>query len=106
VLACPGHAGKVYELTGPEALTIRAMVAVLGKALGRRIRYVAVPPFLAALWMRRSGLPRTLVAGLMETLGALRRSEYAYVTEAVEQVTGARPRSFDAWCVENVEAFR
>jgi uncharacterized protein YbjT (DUF2867 family) len=106
VLTSPGHQGKVYELTGPEALTIGEMVHVLEKALGTSIRYVNVPPFLAAIWMRRFGLPKYVVDGLIETLGALRRSEYADVTDAVERVTGCQPRGFEAWCRENMTAFQ
>ncbi|OGO33737.1 MAG: hypothetical protein A2W35_12280 [Chloroflexi bacterium RBG_16_57_11] len=105
VLTSPGHTGRIYELTGLEALTIGEMVSILGKVLGKRIRYVNVPAFLAAIWMRRFGLPAYLVDGLMETLGALRRSEYAYVTDAVLSVTGCPPGSFDAWCRDNIAAF-
>jgi uncharacterized protein YbjT (DUF2867 family) len=105
-LTRPGHEGQTYELTGPEALTIGDMAQILGKVLGKRIRYVSVPVFLAAIWLRRFGLPRDLVKGLVETLGALRRNEYAYVTDAVERVGGRQPRSFEMWCRENVGAFR
>jgi hypothetical protein len=93
-------------VTGPEALTIGEMVQVLAKALGKPLRYVNVPAFLAAIWLRRFGMSRELVKGLMQTLGALRRNEYAYVTDAVERVGGVRPRTFEAWCRENVDAFR
>ncbi|MCI0397286.1 MAG: SDR family oxidoreductase [Chloroflexi bacterium] len=106
VLTFPGYEGQIYELTGPEALTIGEMVHILETVLGRRIRYVNVPAFLAAIWLRRFGLPRFLVKGLMETLGALRRNEYAYVTDAVERVGRHRPRSFEAWCRDHIAAFQ
>jgi uncharacterized protein YbjT (DUF2867 family) len=106
VLTSPGHQGQIYELTGPEALTIGEMVQTLEKVLGAHIRYVNVPSFLAAMWMRRFGLPKYVVDGLIETLGALRRNEYGYVTDTVERVTGCRPRRFEAWCRENVAAFQ
>jgi uncharacterized protein YbjT (DUF2867 family) len=106
VLAQPGHEGQIYEVTGPEALTIREMVLILAKALSRPLRYVNVPAFLAAIWLRRFGLSRELVKALMETLGALRRNEYAYVTDVVEQVGKVEPRTFEAWCCEHVNDFR
>jgi uncharacterized protein YbjT (DUF2867 family) len=37
------HAGRSYELTGPEALSRRDLVTILGRALGRDLRYVEVP---------------------------------------------------------------
>jgi uncharacterized protein YbjT (DUF2867 family) len=106
VLTRPGHEGQTYELTGPELLTIADMVQILGKVLGKRIRYVNVPVFLAAISLRRFGLPRRVVKGLVETLGALRRSEYAYVTDAVERVGGHRPRTFEGWCRDHIAAFQ
>jgi len=99
------HKGQIYELTGPEALTIGEMVHMLEKVLGKHIRYVNVPAFLAAIWLRRFGMSRELVKALTETLGALRKNEYAYVTDAVERVGRCQPRSFEMWCRENVGAF-
>jgi uncharacterized protein YbjT (DUF2867 family) len=106
VLTQPGHAGQIYPLTGPEALTIAEMVQIIGRLLGKRLRYVSVPSFAAAMWMRRSGLPPYVVKALVETLGALRRSEYAYVTDAVERVSGCKPRSFEMWCRDHITAFQ
>lgn len=106
VLTRPGHEGQIYEVTGPDALTIGGMVQILAKGLGEPLRYVNVPAFLAAIWLRRFGMSRELVKGLMETLGALRRNEYAYVTDTVEKVGGVKPRTFEAWCREHVNDFR
>jgi uncharacterized protein YbjT (DUF2867 family) len=106
VLTSPGHEEQIYELTGPGALTIGEMVHILETVLGKRIRYVNVPAFLAAIWMRRFGLPGYVVNGLIETLGALRRNEYAYVTDAVERVAGHKPRTFEAWCQDHIVAFQ
>ena len=102
----PAHNGQIYELTGPESLTIGDMVRTLGTVLGRRLRYVNVPAPLAALWLRRMGLPGYVVTGLVETLGALRRSEYAYGTDAVAQVGGVKPQCYAAWCAANRAAFQ
>ena len=106
ILTHPGHEGQIYEVTGPESLTIGEMVQVLAKALGKPLQYVNVPAFLAAIWLRRFGMSRELVKGLMETLGALRRNEYAYVTDIVERVGGVKPHTFEAWCRENINSFR
>jgi uncharacterized protein YbjT (DUF2867 family) len=106
VLTQPGHEGSTYAVTGPESLTIADLVEIIGKVLGRRIRYIAIPPALAGIWLRRNGLPRELVKALVQTLDALRKNEYAVVTEDVERVTGHKPRGFEAWCRENVAAFQ
>jgi uncharacterized protein YbjT (DUF2867 family) len=106
VLTQPVHAGQTYPLTGPESLTIGEMVQTIGQVLGKRLRYVSMPSFAAAIWMRRSGLPKYVVKALVETMGALRRSEYAYIKDDVERVSGCKPRSFEAWCREHITAFQ
>lgn len=106
VLTNPGHEGKVYELTGPKALAIREMVEILANVLGRPLRYTNVPVFAAAITMLRFGLPFYVVKGLMQTLGALRRSEYAYITDAVEKVGNCKPRTFQEWCRDHIAAFQ
>ena len=106
VLTRQGHVGQVYELTGQEILSIEDMVQTIARVLGKPIQYVSIPVFIAALWMRRSGLPRYVVKGLVETLGALRRSEYAYVTDVVKKVGERKPLSFERWCCDHINAFQ
>lgn len=106
VLTQPGHEGSIYAVTGPESLTVAEMVGIIGKVLGRRIRYISIPPAFAAIWLRRNGLSKELVKALVQTFEALRRNEYATVTEDVERVTGHKPRGYEAWCRENVAAFQ
>ena len=40
----PGHDGKAYVLTGPEALSHAEVVAILSEATGRRFVYENIPP--------------------------------------------------------------
>ncbi len=37
----PGHEGKAYDVTGPEALTFARQAEVLGNVLGREVTYIA-----------------------------------------------------------------
>jgi len=43
VLLSDSHAGRSYELTGPEALSRRQKVELIGQALGRELHYVELP---------------------------------------------------------------
>src|SRR6185295_7915076 len=38
----PGHAGELYELTGPRLLTFADAVAAIGRASGRDLTFVSV----------------------------------------------------------------
>ncbi len=106
VLTHSGHEGKTYVVTEPDALSIAEMVDIIGKVLDKRISYISVFPWLAGMWLRRSGLNRRLADALIQTLQALRKNQYAYVANDVELVTGQKPRGFEAWCRENIVAFQ
>ena len=43
-LTDPGHEGKAYTLSGPEALTNPEMATELSKVLGRAIRHTSLSP--------------------------------------------------------------
>jgi uncharacterized protein YbjT (DUF2867 family) len=105
-LTQPGHYGQAYELTGSELFTIGQIVQVISQVLGKPIQYVDIPPIAAKLFMLKSGMDKALVNALMEMLASLRRNEGAIVTDTVQQVTGYSPRTFEAWCRENIKAFQ
>lgn len=99
------HARKIYEVTGPEALTVGQMIEVLSRVLGKGIRYVRIPRFFATLWMRRMGMSPRLLKAITETFGAWDRNEYADVSDAVLKVTGHAPGSYENWVRTNVRLF-
>jgi len=105
-LTQPGHHGQAYELTGAELLSMGEMVQIIGRVLGRPLKYTSIPAIAAKMWMLQSGLDKVLVNALMEILASLRRNEGAIVTDTVRQVLGRQPRTFEAWCTENAQAFR
>jgi uncharacterized protein YbjT (DUF2867 family) len=101
-----GHIGRAYELTGSTLLNMGEMVQIIGTVLGKRLKYVSIPPLAAKLWMLNSGMDKTLVNALMEMLAALRKNKGAIVTDTVERVTGRPARPFEVWCREHIDAFR
>jgi uncharacterized protein YbjT (DUF2867 family) len=105
-LTQPGHSGKVYELTGPELLTIEDMARIIGRVLGKPIKYVDVPLFLARVQMLLSGMDWELVGALMEVANELRSDRGAQQTDVVEQVTGRKARTFEVWCRQHAKAFQ
>lgn len=106
VLTEEGHEGKVYEITGPHAHSIKEMIQIISKYFGKPIRYTSIPPFLAAFWLRSQGMSGELVKGLMQTLAALRKNEYAYVTDVVEKVGGITPTTYEEWVRKHIELFQ
>jgi uncharacterized protein YbjT (DUF2867 family) len=100
-----GHERRAYELTGPELLSVAEMVQVLARILERPIAYVDVPEPATAEWLGQFGFAPYLVDALTETLGNLRSNRFAYVSDAVERLTGRQPRRFEDWCGANQASF-
>jgi hypothetical protein len=64
-----------------------------------------VPEPATAEWLGQFGFAPYLVDALTETLGNLRSSRFAYVSDAVERLTGRQPRRFEDWCRANQASF-
>lgn len=106
VLTTPGHAGKAYDLSGPEALTAAQQVAALGSVLGRTLKYVNVPDEAARESMLKMGMPPRYVdamIGLIQTLRGIGRIE---PSRDVKAILGREPRTFRQWAEANAAAFR
>lgn len=88
VLTTPGHAHKVYEITGPTAPDSHEVAAMLAKLSGRAIRVVDVPLEVFAGHLRSAGLPEFVVTGVTSFYAALGAGEYAAVSKDVERLAG------------------
>ena len=65
-LTKPGHAGAIYELTGPEALSQTEVAQVLGQQLGRPVRLEVVPLEVWENKARASGMDDYAVETLIK----------------------------------------
>jgi (4-alkanoyl-5-oxo-2,5-dihydrofuran-3-yl)methyl phosphate reductase len=105
-LTSPGHEGKAYPLTGPEALSVGQQVQIISEAIGKPIRYVPVTDEAAKDGMVKSGMPAFYADALLQLAGAVRAGGAAQVLPTVEQVTGRKGLTFTEWVRENVAVFR
>lgn len=99
-----GHTGRRYELSGPQSLTHREQVEILGRAIGRDIAFVELSPEQARERMLRT-VPEPVVDALLG-LWAAAVGVPATVLPTVEQVTGHQARSFAQWAAEHADRFR
>lgn len=107
VLTTPGHEGKAYELSGPEALTTAQQVEAVGRTIGKDLKYVNVPDDAARQSMLGMGMSPAYVdamIGLIQMLRGMGRIE-PYPGD-VETLTGHKPRSFGEWAEANASAFK
>jgi NAD(P)H dehydrogenase (quinone) len=88
VLAGDGHAGKTYELTGPEAVDAFQVGAALAKALGRPINVVDAAPADFAKIFASFGMPPFLIDALLGIYAAAAAGEMAAVSQDAARLTG------------------
>jgi uncharacterized protein YbjT (DUF2867 family) len=106
VLTTSGHEGKTYPLTGPEALTMAEVAEKLSVAIGKPVRYVAVPPEEARQARLAAGMPPYLAEGLDELFAERRNGKESRVWSTIEDVFGWAPTRFDEFATKNAAIFR
>lgn len=99
-----GHAGRAYNLTGPDSLTPRERIAILSRAIGRDIVFVPITHQQAVDRLTATGVSR---ADAEYVVGWYAASSDASTTvvDTVEQVAGRPARTFAQWVAEHAERF-
>lgn len=105
-LTSPGHEGKSYPLSGPEALSAAEQVAKISAALGKPLKFVDIPEATAREEMAKAGMPEMFVRAMSEVWSMIKGGHGTETTSMVEALLGRKARTFDAWVADNVEAFR
>jgi uncharacterized protein YbjT (DUF2867 family) len=99
-----GHAGRRYDLTGPELVTQADQVAQIGEAIGRDVRWAEVAPETARAQLIEAWGDPAFVDGAL-TYWASLLDHPEPVTGAVEQVTGRPARTFRQWARDHAADF-
>jgi uncharacterized protein YbjT (DUF2867 family) len=96
VLLDPGaHEARSYELTGPEALTLREVAATISAVTGRAVTYQ--PETVEEAYASRGtyGAPKWQVDAWVSTYLAVAAGELAAVTSDIEHLTGHPAKPFE-----------
>jgi uncharacterized protein YbjT (DUF2867 family) len=89
-----GHAGQVYELTGPRALRFEEAVAEIAAATGRAVRFVPVPGDAFHAGMLEGGVPAEEAALVSWLFSEVLDGRNAEPTDGVRRALGRAPRDF------------
>lgn len=100
-----GHDHQVYELTGPEPLSLPEQVAILGQVLGRELGYVEAEPAAVVKQMTSYGMPEQLAHAVVELLRSSQEPFNSVVSPAVAIVLGRPARSFTDWAASHRPPF-
>jgi uncharacterized protein YbjT (DUF2867 family) len=99
------HAGRAYDVTGPEALSGADVATCIGEARGMPVTYMDVPATFARGAALSTGMPAWNVDMLLSLFAYIKAGKAAAVTDAVKALTGKEPRTFRAYARENAAAW-
>jgi len=89
-----GHAGRVYELTGPRLLRFGDAVGEIAAASGRSVRFVPVTMGQFAAAMREQSVPGDVVSLLTYLFTEVLDGRNAHLADGVQRALGREPRDF------------
>jgi len=95
------HNGADYVLTGPQSLTQREQVKIIGEVIGRPLRFEEISPEEAR---RELGFPLPAVNMLLNAWAAA-VGQPALITSTVANITRNPARSFRDWVIDNADEF-
>ncbi|MGH8792529.1 MAG: NAD(P)H-binding protein [Stackebrandtia sp.] len=97
VLTEDGHAGHVYELSGPRDLSFGEAVEMISTASGRPMAYRDVPPEDFSAGLRSAGAPEALITFLDAMFAFMRAGKTSSPADGVQQVLGREPIAFETY---------
>jgi len=106
VLTSAGHEGKIYPLTGPEALSMVEVAQRLSVATGKTVHYVNVSPEEAMRANLAAGMPSYTAEALAELFGERRKGKESQVSPVIQRLFGWRPTSFEEFARRSAAIFR
>lgn len=89
-----GHAGEVYEVTGPRLMTFTDAVAEIAQAAGRDVSYVQIPGDAFRAGLTEAGLPAAQVELLDYLFTTVLDGRNASLADGVQRALGREPRDF------------
>jgi uncharacterized protein YbjT (DUF2867 family) len=89
-----GHAGEVYELTGPRLLTFSDAVGEIARATGREIRNVPVSIEDFAASLDEQGVPGEWIELFVYLFQEVLDGRNAHLADGVQRALGREPKDF------------
>jgi uncharacterized protein YbjT (DUF2867 family) len=89
-----GHAGQLYELTGPRLLDFTEAVEEIARASNREVRYQQIPPEVFAAALAEQRVPADTITLLTYLFTTVLDGRNAHLTDGVQRALGRPPRDF------------
>ncbi len=104
VLTRPGLVNKLYEVTGPRALSFAQCIQEISDALGRPVKYTRVPIDAYINALREAGAPEDLQWLLRELFSVVFDGRNCNVMPGVEEALGRPATDFKSYLQKTLES--
>jgi uncharacterized protein YbjT (DUF2867 family) len=105
VLTGTGHEGKIYPVTGPDALTMHEVAEIFSTVLKRKINYINISPAEAKRAQLDAGFPQYTADALAELFAERRKGKEAQVYPTIQNVFGLNPTGFKEFVIKYLQVF-
>ena len=106
LIAPAEHAGKTYELNGPEAVSNDEIAARISRITGQTVSYVDIPEEAQRKSMLDLGMPEWQVTALLELQQYYVTGKCGTVTDVLPKLLGRPPITLDQYLNEFKDRFR
>jgi len=89
-----GHAGQVYEVTGPRMLTFADVAREISQVTGHDVQFVQIPKDSFAQAIAESGAPDEIAWLLNYLFETVLDGRNAYIADGVQRALGRAPTDF------------
>jgi uncharacterized protein YbjT (DUF2867 family) len=100
------HAGKTYELNGPEAISNQELAKRISRAAGRTVNFVDIPESAQREAMLATGIPEWQVTALLELQQYYKQGGGAKTDGLLQSLIGRAPVTLDQYLTANAKEFR
>ncbi len=97
-----GHHNKLYELTGPRALTFAQCIEEISEALGRTVKYTSIPVDAYINALNAQGAPDDLQWLLRELFTVVFDGRNSNVVHGVEEALGRPATDFKTYVQKTI----
>jgi uncharacterized protein YbjT (DUF2867 family) len=105
-LAGGEHAGKTYELNGPEAIDYTELARKISRVSGRQVKYVDIPMDAQKKAMLEQGMPQWQVTALLDLQQYYLNGKGGETDGLLEKLLGRAPITMQEFLTENANEFR
>ena len=103
-LTKPSHRNRLYEVTGPSALTFAQCVKEISEALGRPVKYTSIPVDTYINALNEQGIPEDLQWLLRELFTVVFDGRNCSTMSGVEEALGRPATDFKTYVRKTIES--